>query len=110
MRSLDLMKSHGITLDEYKQLLKIQHGRCAICGRSPGEVGNGRRTSINLAVDHSHGENIIRGLLCTNCNLGIGSFFDNSEIVRKAAEYLDRFETLLTEARIKFWKQRDLFK
>lgn len=73
----------GITLDEYNQILREQNNVCAICG-------NKCRTGKNLAVDHDHSTNKIRGLLCDRCNFGIGSFDDDIEILFKAIEYLRR--------------------
>jgi hypothetical protein len=40
-------------------------------------------------VDHCHKTGIVRGLLCVQCNLAIGQFNDNPEIVKIAAKYLE---------------------
>jgi len=46
---------------KYDEILKIQKGGCAICGRKPSET---RR----LDMDHCHTEPMrIRGLLCWRC-------------------------------------------
>ena len=42
-----------------------------------------------LTVDHNHETNTIRGLLCSNCNTGLGMFSDNPELLIAAAEYLE---------------------
>ena len=42
------------------------------------------------AVDHSHNDGRVRGLLCFNCNQGIGRFDDDVTTLRRAIEYLDR--------------------
>ena len=44
-----------------------------------------------LCVDHSHQSNKIRGLLCYRCNYGIGLLNDNSDQIRAAADYLEKF-------------------
>jgi hypothetical protein len=75
-----LKRNYGIGLDFYEQLLGKQDGKCAICG----EPENGRA----LAVDHDHGTGNIRGLLCTNCNNGLGRFRDDVSRLRNAIEYL----------------------
>lgn len=63
-----------------------QKGCCALCGTdTPG--GNG-----DFAVDHDHETGIVRKLLCFNCNIGIGKFRDNPELLRKAAEYLESYK------------------
>ena len=77
-----LRRKYGIALTEYDDLLEIQGNGCAICGMSPEE--NGRR----LAVDHNHEMGEVRGLLCTNCNLGIGNFRDDPSLTSKATDYL----------------------
>ena len=42
-----------------------------------------------LAVDHCHKTGKIRGLLCSTCNLMIGNAYDNPEILRSGANYLE---------------------
>ncbi|WP_396844353.1 endonuclease domain-containing protein [Mycobacterium intracellulare] len=32
----------------------------------------------------------VRGALCSNCNLGLGNFQDDIEVLRKAIKYLER--------------------
>lgn len=50
---------------------------CQICGDTD-----------RLNIDHDHETNIIRGVLCNRCNLGIGFLKDNPYLLRKAAQYL----------------------
>jgi len=78
---------YGITLEEFNRILEKQGGRCAICGTT--ESG-GRHNTFH--VDHCHGSNRVRGLLCLNCNRGIGYFHDNVETLKNAAKYLRRFK------------------
>lgn len=80
---------YKLTLDDYCKLVETQNNKCAICGneetrkstKSDGEVSP-------LAIDHCHKTNKVRGLLCRVCNLGIGSFNDDIEIMKKAINYL----------------------
>lgn len=74
----------------YAEMVASQGGVCAICGRPESD---GR----TLSVDHDHGccpESVcgqcVRGLLCTACNHGLGKFLDSPELLRAAAEYLER--------------------
>lgn len=65
---------------DYAALHAAQDGKCAICGK--------RET--RFAVDHDHYTGAIRGLLCRNCNLGLGSFQDRPDALRRAISYLKR--------------------
>jgi len=65
---------YGISLVDYDAMLSDQDGRCAICGEEPG--------AKPLAVDHDHQTNEIRGLLCQDCNVGLGHFRDRIEVLR----------------------------
>ena len=81
-RNGKLKKAYGITLDEFCALLERQGGCCAICGaKSPG--GHGR-----YHVDHRHETGKIRGLLCHPCNVGLGHFKDDPQLLLKAVAYL----------------------
>lgn len=67
----------------YVELLKRQPNVCAICGGKPKEL-------MGLHVDHCHTLGHDRGLLCMNCNVGLGFFGDNPARLREAAQYLER--------------------
>jgi len=73
----------------HKILVKRQEGLCAICGK-PETKKKSDGTVYRLSVDHDHKTNKARGLLCTKCNFGLGSFSDDSEMLLKAYYYLER--------------------
>lgn len=77
-----LKKIYGITLEEYKKLLSLQNNVCAICFRPSDD-------KRDLSVDHNHETGKIRGLLCRNCNLGLGLLGDNKQMLLRACTYLD---------------------
>ncbi len=79
-----LQRTYGIGVKEYILLYTKQSGKCAICGTHQRDVKR------MLAVDHCHTTGIIRGLLCGNCNTGIGFFGDDIEELKKAIEYLSK--------------------
>ncbi len=82
MRSRTLQRDYGITEEDYQRMLAEQGGACAICRtKSPG-----RRT--RFSIDHCHATGKVRGLLCTQCNIGIGYLKDSEERLIAAAAYL----------------------
>jgi hypothetical protein len=76
-----LRTQYGISLEEYDAMLKRQGGACAICRKRPTE---------RLCVDHCHVTRKVRGLLCRQCNFGLGHFRDDPDLVEAAAAYLRR--------------------
>lgn len=80
-------KIYGLTEEEFLLMKSSQNGSCAICGSSQ-EQGLKRE----LDVDHCHSTGEIRGLLCNNCNRGIGHLQDDPDILLRAYEYLLRFK------------------
>lgn len=74
---------YGVSGETYMTMLANQDNACAICGL---QCSTGRR----LAVDHDHATNIIRDLLCHKCNVGLGAYNDDVELLAKAIEYLKR--------------------
>ena len=72
----------GLTPDDYDKMYSQQGGYCAICGVHQLEL------KMALAVDHDHKTGKIRGLLCANCNRGLGGFRDCKEYLLKAIKYL----------------------
>ena len=63
--------------------------KCPICNRSESEISSGGgNKSTRWVLDHNHETNKFRGWLCHNCNMGIGAFKDNIEVLYKAIEYL----------------------
>ncbi len=71
------LKAYGLTIEHYERILVTQGGGCAICS-----------SDENLVVDHCHDTHIVRGVLCRQCNLGLGHFKDQIELLRAALSYL----------------------
>jgi hypothetical protein len=76
-------QQYGLSTGEYDRMAADQGGTCAICDAPPPE---GKR----LYVDHCHRTGHARGLLCRDCNLGIGKFNDDIDRLRSAVKYLER--------------------
>lgn len=92
--SISLKHRFDITLADYDAMLIAQDGVCAICGKTPWEEEK------RLAVDHNHETGRVRGLLCNNCNSGIGYLQDNPGLCRLAADYLDTLNKEAENAKI----------
>lgn len=73
-------KRYGITMADYDRMLSSQNFSCAICGLVAQER--------ELHIDHCHDTGIIRGLLCDQCNTGIGKLRHSPENFLRAARYL----------------------
>lgn len=74
-------KKVRITVEFYNSLPK----ECSICqSKDPG--GNARQ----FLKDHDHETGKFRGLLCSNCNFGLGQFQDNPKLLQKAIIYLNK--------------------
>lgn len=69
---------YNLTQDDYDRMLAEQQGCCAICRTEPPM----------LVVDHDHVTGVVRGLLCRNCNLGIGLLRDDVDVLSSAVQYL----------------------
>jgi hypothetical protein len=76
---------YKLDYEDYIQMYNDQEGKCSICGDIKDLGGNG-----GLLVDHCHQTNEVRGLLCNNCNSGLGKFKDNEELLMRAIEYIKR--------------------
>jgi hypothetical protein len=75
------LKRFNLTVREYNAMLEKQGHVCAICGE---KNKNGRR----LSIDHCHASGFVRGILCNNCNAGIGYFKEDQHLLNAAITYL----------------------
>lgn len=75
----------NLTPEKHADMLKKQNNGCAICGSSKGKK--------NFAVDHCHKTGMVRGLLCSSCNTGLGFFKDNPQNLENAIKYLSFVQT-----------------
>lgn len=82
----DLRRRYGISLQDMRAMAEAQDHKCAICGKPEQEERGGY--TRHLAVDHSHEDGTVRGLLCQSCNTGLGKFRDDPVILARAIAYL----------------------
>jgi hypothetical protein len=80
-----LKTNFGMTLEDYNTLFTRQDGRCAICGKHQSDFTKA------LHIDHDHKTGSIRGLLCNECNHGVGNFKDDQTLLQRAIIYLSKF-------------------
>jgi hypothetical protein len=89
LRHYNLKRKYGISLEDYKLILGQQNGVCKICKKPEIAIDSKNFKLRDLAVDHCHVSNKVRGLLCTNCNQGLGCFMDNIDYLKIAIKYLE---------------------
>jgi len=80
----------GIDVFDYLRMYDEQNGVCKICGRPETTTNGLSGKTKDLAIDHCHETNAIRGLLCSSCNRALGLFQDSEKILNRAVDYLNR--------------------
>jgi hypothetical protein len=73
-----LRRKYGITEAERDELITSQKGVCRICLAAPA-----------VQVDHCHKTGRVRGVLCFNCNSGLGLLRDDPDAMYRAADHLE---------------------
>lgn len=89
------LKEFCLTEEEYNQLHKKTNSKCYICNLPETKMFKGK--IIEIAIDHCHkaeklGKMKVRGLLCHSCNLSLGGFKDNIDLLKSAIRYLEQYE------------------
>ena len=78
------LSRYGLNEEDYQRLRSEQNDTCAICHHRTGRDFHG------LAIDHDHATGRVRGLLCGDCNRGLGWFRDDPDRLAAGAAYLRR--------------------
>ncbi|MFB7657644.1 MULTISPECIES: endonuclease VII domain-containing protein [unclassified Streptomyces] len=73
-----LRRKYGLTEAERDEMVASQAGVCVICLKAPA-----------VQVDHCHKTGRVRGVLCFNCNSGLGLLRDDPDVMNRAADYLE---------------------
>lgn len=87
---------YGISRKELNKWIEAQDGKCAICEKERP-----------LVVDHDHETEIVRGLLCRQCNHAIGLFYESELTLLNAANYLRIFKENLSTVPEELKKKMD---
>ena len=78
-RAFQLKRRYKFDAVQVEWMILQQGGVCAVC-----------RTRKPVHVDHDHVTGRVRGILCFNCNRGIGKFHDDPALLRSAIAYIDQ--------------------
>ncbi len=76
------LNKYNLTQEKYNEILKSQNETCKICKTYSYH-------NTNLSIDHCHKTGKVRGLLCRNCNLALGLFNDDIELLKESIKYLE---------------------
>lgn len=85
VRASQIKYNYGLNLEQINKILIKQDYKCAICDRSLIETRG--------CIDHDHKVKEVRGILCHQCNTGLGLLNENPELLRKAALYIETWLT-----------------
>jgi hypothetical protein len=94
IKSKRRLRQHGVTQEWLDAKMLEQDGKCALCKQPFTETPH---------IDHNHiccqsrrnCGTCQRGLLCKDCNLGLGRFKDNTQTLENAIQYLRRYNNEL---------------
>lgn len=82
-READIFRKYGMLVSERDAIIEAQSFGCAICGAKFTD-------KCKPNIDHCHTSNIVRGVLCSHCNKGLGHFRDNAAYLESAIIYLSK--------------------
>lgn len=77
---------YGITYEEYIEMAYARGNLCDICKVNALDTPRGK-----LSVDHCHKNGRVKGLVCHNCNVGLGHLRESPKILLVSFFYLIKF-------------------
>jgi len=84
-RKRQRIRKYGLTLTQFRKMMEEADHKCQICGHSDQSDPN-----MFPVIDHCHDTGKVRGVLCMNCNMGIGKLRDSVSTLEAAIAYLRR--------------------
>ncbi len=90
--TMEVCRRLHTTPEHYYEMVKEQDNKCAICKQKETRKSRTEGKICALAIDHCHKSGEIRALLCHSCNIGIGGFKDNINLLESAIQYLKQHE------------------
>lgn len=93
----EILRMHSVSREDYEKMVSSQNNLCAICQNPETRKSRVANAPTRLSIDHCHScrknrKKDVRGLLCHDCNTGIGKFKDNIDLMEKAIEYLKKHQ------------------
>lgn len=82
------IKSYGLTKESFHKMFNDQNQKCAICKKDLKIADTEKMRATTLCVDHDHLTGKARGILCNNCNRGLGFLGDDKTVLLSAYNYL----------------------
>ena len=79
----DRLRRYGLNRSSYDALLQEQKNQCVICACDLADL-----PLKHVHVDHCHESGKVRGILCMECNTGIGKFRNSVTHLLTACDYL----------------------
>ncbi len=81
------LRRYNLEICDYNELIKITN--CQICNVEL--TSSVTPLATKRVIDHCHSSNIVRGVLCSHCNTGIGFLKEDINILNSAIEYILKF-------------------
>jgi Recombination endonuclease VII len=82
-------RTYGCTFDDFEKIVETQKGLCAICNQWMTEPH----------LDHNHATGVLRKALCYQCNVVLGHFNDNADLLTNRGKIFGglRWRKLITK-------------
>ena len=87
-RRFHLLRTYGLDPDDFEAMVERQHGRCANPGCGVKFDRTNPRRANSIYIDHDHATGTVRGLLCLDCNVGLGRLHDSPRRISGLLAYL----------------------
>jgi hypothetical protein len=77
---------YGMSGEDVMKMLEDQNGKCPICQNAI--MWGASHGASRMVIDHCHESGQVRGLLCDQCNKGLGLLKDSPDLLASALTYL----------------------
>lgn len=93
-----IKRMYGISPEDFETMISSRDNKCDICKKIMENIpAKGKRLeSRGSRIDHCHVHNEVRGILCDDCNKGLGHFKDSIPHLQSAIKYLGNYVAKLS--------------